>query len=153
MSERIHIAFVDALEWERADEIADLLYGVMYRDFGLVREGQWREHEDGSVTALALDDDEALMGTARLLPETEPGSARQVRQLAVTPEMRGRGVASALMAAIEYRAAQEGAREIFLHARDTAVEFYERLGYCAAGEPFVSELTGIPHQTMRKSLI
>jgi N-acetylglutamate synthase-like GNAT family acetyltransferase len=150
----MHIVFVDALEWESAEELADLLYGVMYRDFGVAREGEWREHEEGSVTAVALDDDGVLIGTARLLPETEPGAARQVRQLAVDPKRRGSGVASALMAAIEYRAAQEGAREIFLHARNTAIDFYERLGYSTAdGDPFVSELTGIPHRTMRKSLI
>jgi predicted GNAT family N-acyltransferase len=145
------IDFIDAVEWERAGELSDLVYEVMYRDFGVAREGDWRDLDGGTLTAVALSADEALLGAARLLPaEGEP--QRQVRQVAVNPAQRGRGVGSALMAAIEWRAAQEGAEEIVLHARDSAIDFYERLGYEAISDVFVSELTGIPHRTMRKRL-
>jgi predicted GNAT family N-acyltransferase len=151
MSGGVWIDFVDAQEWERAEQLTDLLYRVMYRDYGVERDGAWREHEAGSLTAVALSADETLLGTARLLPgEGEP--VRQVRQVAVEPDRRGSGVGSALMAAIEWRAAQEGANEVVLHARDSAIEFYRQQGYIVVSEVFVSELTGIPHQTMRKSL-
>ena len=56
------------------------------------------------------------------------------------------------MGELEDVAAAEGADEVWLHARDTAFGFYERLGYVPEGEIFVSELTGIPHRTMRKRL-
>ncbi len=147
----VWIDFVDANEWERAEQLADLLYRLMYRDFGVEREGSWREHEEGSVTAVALAADETLLGTARLLP-AEGERVRQVRQVAVEPASRCSGVGSALMAAIEWRAAQEGAEEIMLHARDSAIEFYEQQGYAVVSEIFISELTGIAHQTMRKRL-
>jgi predicted GNAT family N-acyltransferase len=37
-----------------------------------------------------------------------------------------------------------------LHARDTAVPFYEALGYEAFDDPFVE--VAIPHRKMRKAL-
>ena len=43
-----------------------------------------------------------------------------------------------------------GGRLLTLHARETAVAFYLRLGYRVVGEPFV-EVT-IPHRTMEKLL-
>ena len=72
--------------------------------------------------------------------------------MAVEPPHRGQGVGAALMTALEHRAAQEGAAELWLNSRNTAYAFYERLGYISQGEEFVSELTGIPHRLMRKSL-
>jgi predicted GNAT family N-acyltransferase len=56
------------------------------------------------------------------------------------------------MCTLESRALEEGASEVWLYARDTAIEFYLRLGYEPYGEPFVSELTGIVHIGVRKSL-
>jgi predicted GNAT family N-acyltransferase len=41
---------------------------------------------------------------------------------------------------------------MWLHARHDAVGFYERMGYVPEGSVFVSELTGIPHRTMRRAI-
>ncbi|CAN5647639.1 GNAT family N-acetyltransferase [soil metagenome] len=71
--------------------------------------------------------------------------ARKIRQVAVEPKEQGKGYGAALMKAVEERTA-----EIVLHARDTAVPFYLRLGYAIEGEPF--EEVGIPHRRMRKRL-
>ncbi|PKQ15645.1 MAG: GNAT family N-acetyltransferase [Actinobacteria bacterium HGW-Actinobacteria-7] len=147
----VEIEFVDALAWERAEELAALLYEILYRDFGVDRAGAWREHESGSVTAVALGPDGALLGTARLLPQSE-GAPRQVRQVAVDPVVRGTGVGRALMEAVERRARAEADDEVVLHARDTAIDFYQRLGYQVVSDVFVSGLTGIEHRTMRKHL-
>ncbi len=56
------------------------------------------------------------------------------------------------MSALERTAAGQGASQVWLNARDTAIDFYLRLGYAPFGESFVSELTGIPHIGMRKAL-
>jgi predicted GNAT family N-acyltransferase len=47
-------------------------------------------------------------------------------------------------------ARQRGFDRIVLHARDTAVAFYLRLGYQLEGEPF--EEVGILHRRMAKTL-
>jgi predicted GNAT family N-acyltransferase len=40
--------------------------------------------------------------------------------------------------------------EIALHARETAVGFYEKLGYVVSGERFTE--VGIPHWYMQKNM-
>lgn len=131
--------------------VRDLLYDVLYGDFGVARDAEWLHAEDGGVFALATAPDASLLGVIRLMPATGEAS-RQLRQLAVAADARGRGVGAALVIAMERRARTEGATEVWLHARDSAYGFYERLGYRFAGDTFVSALTGIPHRTMRKAL-
>lgn len=138
-------------DWCRFDEVLDLSYDVLYRSFDVPREGDWYHPAGGSEFAVALDADGGLLGTARLLPAPQDAS-RQVRQVAVNAEAHGRGVGRALMDALERVAAAENAEEIWLHARENAFGFYERLGYVPEGAVFVSELTGIVHKTMRKRL-
>lgn len=137
--------------WERDDELAELLYAELYRDFGVVRDAQWRHEVAGCVTLVALDESGELLGTARLLP-AEGDPERQVRQVAVARHARGCGVGGELMRTLEEVAASQGAREVWLNARDTAIPFYERAGYVGYGDTFVSELTGIVHRAMRKPL-
>ena len=128
-----------------------LLYEVLYRDFGVAEDDDWYQDTPGSMLAVALTHEGELLGAARLLPA--PGDERrQVRQVAVLPGSQAQGVGRALMEALEARAAAEGATEVWLNARDTAFEFYERLGYEFTSAVFVSELTGIPHRAMRKNV-
>ena len=150
------VAFVTPA-WERFDELIECSYVVLYEPFGLLRpdtsagEADWRLPPAGTDVAVALGTRGELLGSAWLLPA--PGEAsRQVRQVAVDAASRRMGVGVLLMRAIEMRAAEQGADELWLNARDSAYGFYERLGYVAEGEEFVSELTGIPHGLMRKAL-
>lgn len=145
------VILVDAAVWDRRTELETLIFDELYREFGVDVRGPWWSSEPGSVTAVALAPDGALIGSARLLPpEGAVGTARQVRQVAVAQGKRAAGVGRELMSAVEGRARDEGASGVVLHARDTAFEFYQRLGYRFESEPFVSELTGIVHRTMRK---
>ena len=138
-------------DWQRFDDVLDLSYDVLYRGFGVAREGDWYHPANGSEFAVALDAAGLLLGTARLLPASGD-AARQVRQVAVSPDARGRGIGRALMDELERVSAAEGASHVWLHARENAFGFYARLGYVTESEIFVSELTGIPHRTMRKRL-
>lgn len=45
---------------------------------------------------------------------------------------------------------KRGYARIYLHAREYAVGFYEKLGYECFGEPFTE--VGIPHRHMQKFL-
>jgi len=83
----------------------------------------------------------------------KPLSGQQIRmrQLAVRTDLQGRGIGRTLVEYAESFTEQHGYREIILHARETAVGFYEKLGYQKEGDPFI-EVT-IPHYLMRKILI
>jgi len=138
-------------DWTRFGEVLDLSYEVLYRPFGVARQDSWYHAAHGSVFAIAQAADCTLLGTARLLPASDEGS-RQVRQVAVGTKARRCGIGHALMAELERVAADEGVPELWLQARENAFGFYQRLGYVSEGEIFISELTGIPHRTMRKHL-
>jgi ribosomal protein S18 acetylase RimI-like enzyme len=92
-----------------------------------------------------------LVGCVVLTPvPNSDGSVAKLRQMAVDPDHQGRGVGARLLAFAEKLSAERGYREIVLHARETAVSFYERGGYVAEGEIF-TEVTA-PHRKMRKRL-
>jgi len=74
----------------------------------------------------------------------------QMRQVAVLPELQGQGIGKAMVKHAEALARRSGFRRMILHARETVVPFYEKLGYSKMGEAFV-EVT-IPHWAMEKSL-
>lgn len=126
-----------------------LLYEVLYRDFGVACDGPWR-HAGASGDLLVADRGGSIVGTVHLL---DPGAReRRLRQLAVRPEARGRGVGCALVRKAELVALRAGADAVILNARDTAWAFYERMGYGFTGGVFTSELTGIAHRPMRRDL-
>jgi predicted N-acetyltransferase YhbS len=92
-----------------------------------------------------------LVGCVALRPvDGSHGAVVHLRQMAVDPGHQGRGLGAAIVAFAGEVAADTGAREIILHARETAVRFYEKAGYVATGEAFM-EVT-IPHRVMVKPL-
>jgi predicted GNAT family N-acyltransferase len=78
------------------------------------------------------------------------GKIAQMRQVAVTEGRQGQGLGRQLVDAFETLARTHESPEIMMHARQTAVPFYEALGYEAYDAPF--EEVGIPHRKMRKFL-
>lgn len=147
----VRIEYVPS-DWARTPELDAQLYDILYRDFGVAPDAAWRHQgESHGTLAVALSDDEALLGSARLLAGPE-GGPRQVRQLAVAEHARRIGVGRELMHALEEVAAASRAESIWLNARESAYAFYEGLGYTFAGVTFESDLTGIPHRRMVKEL-
>lgn len=72
----------------------------------------------------------------------------QLRQMAVSPAMQGRGVGRALLKYMEHDARSRGYTEILAEARVSALPFYAKLGYTASGE--VYEHVGLPHRMISK---
>ena len=78
-----------------------------------------------------------LVGSVQLAPVAKPNARHraEVQKLMVLQASRGRGVAKALMAAIERKAAELGRWLLVLDTvpRQPAEMLYERLGYVRAG--------------------
>lgn len=74
----------------------------------------------------------------------------KLRQMAVAQEHQGKQIGSALMAHAEGLIMDGPYRLVSLHARQSAVGFYEKHGYRTVGEPFI-EMT-LPHLRMEKFL-
>ncbi|MBZ5858483.1 GNAT family N-acetyltransferase [Flavihumibacter profundi] len=93
-------------------------------------------------------EEEKLLGCCMLVKE-EPGVVR-LRQMAVSNNVQGKGIGRALMCFAENIARDRGFKKLTMHARKTAIGFYERLGYEVTSKEFL-EVT-IPHYVMEKKL-
>lgn len=72
----------------------------------------------------------------------------KMRQLAVRDSSRGKGLGRELVNYAGSFARERGYVEIVLHARETALGFYEKQGYQVEGGLFTE--VGLPHLAMRK---
>jgi len=104
-----------------------------------------REKED--ILIGAFDDDDLL--ACCLLTRADNNSVR-LRQMAVQNNLQGKGIGASMMNFAETLARDKGFKKMVMHARKTALGFYEKLGYSVVGDEF-TEVT-IPHFVMEKSL-
>ena len=73
-----------------------------------------------------------LVGCLMLSPRE--GGDIQMRQIAIVSELQRHGIGKALVEYSEAWAQNAGYRRMILHARETAVAFYEKLGYSRIGD-------------------
>ena len=125
----------------------DLRLEILRRPLGL----SWTEAdlrgEESSLHMGAFAEDH-LVAVLILVPLES--DTIKMRQVAVAAEVQGRGVGAQLVRFAEDVARSAGFRWMTAHARETAVSFYERLGYSVEGERFIE--VSIPHFVIRKEL-
>ncbi|GAB3006580.1 GNAT family N-acetyltransferase [Niabella terrae] len=103
---------------------------------------------DRDYILIGAFEDDKMLGCCLLAPEDEIKVV--LRQMAVRPQLQGKGIGKALMDFAEAIARDSGYREILMHARSTATGFYERMGYMTSGDIFVK--LSIPHILMSKKI-
>lgn len=130
------------------DEAVRLRYDILRRPLGLEYTPEQLAAEYSEIHLAAFDAAGRLIAYLNLTP-VAPDIVK-MRQVAVESVLQGKGIGKLLVGASEQLAKHLGYKEISLHARDTAVPFYLKLGYERVGEPF-EEVT-IPHFKMRKNL-
>lgn len=74
----------------------------------------------------------------------------RLRQMAVQNNLQGKGIGASMMNYAENIARDAGFKVVIMHARKTAVGFYEKLGYSVTSTEFLEVL--IPHFIMEKRL-
>ena len=120
---------------------------ILRKPLGLSFTTEELEKEKDDILMGAFEDDK-LLGCC-LLTRMDAKTVR-LRQMAVPNSMQGKGVGRALMIFAENIARDLGYRKLCMHARKTAVGFYQKLGYGISGDEFF-EVT-IPHYVMEKAL-
>lgn len=127
--------------------MVNLRLEILRKPLGLSFDPKELEKEKEDVLMGAFEDDR-ILGCC-LLTRMDQHTMR-LRQMAVPNSMQGKGIGRALMIFAENIARDLGYKKLCMHARKTALGFYEKLGYTTNGEEF-TEVT-IPHYIMEKVL-
>ena len=110
------------------------------------------QDDDPASFHLGAFADGALVGIATFTPAATPhrqgAPAWQLRGMAVAPTHQGRRVGAAIIAEAIDAVRRRGGTVLWCNARDTALGFYEKLGFSVLGDGFVTGSTGLPHHAM-----
>lgn len=128
-------------------QMVELRLNILRKPLNLAFTDEELEKEKNDILVGCFDD--GKLEACCMLTPTAPKTVR-LRQMAVTSGLQGKGMGRALLQFAENIAYDRGYRKITMHARKTAIGFYEKLGYSVTGEEF-EEVT-IPHFEMAKEL-
>ncbi len=128
-------------------QMVDLRFRILRNPLGLSFTPEDLDAEKNDILIGVFEDDK--LEACCILTETDPKSVR-LRQMAVTSVLQGKGIGRQLMSFAENIARDRGYKRLTMHARKSAVGFYEKNGYKVSGNEFV-EVT-IPHFEMEKEL-
>ena len=129
-------------------QMVQLRNDILRKPLGLTFTPEELAKEKDEILIAAFED-EKMLGCCMLVKSG--GSTVRLRQMAVLNNLQGKGIGRALMQFAENIARDLGYKKLTMHARVTAVGFYEKLGYEVVGDMF-EEVT-IQHNSMEKSLI
>ena len=128
-------------------QMVKLRSDILRRPLGLTYTPEELAREKEDILIGAFDDDEML--ACCLLTKVD-NKCLKLRQMAVQNNLQGKGIGASMMSFAELVARDKGYKKLIMHARKTALGFYEKLGYKVAGDEFI-EVT-IPHFVMEKKL-
>ncbi len=128
-------------------QMIDLRNDLLRKPLNLTFEADELDKEENDILIGAFDE-EKMLGCC-LLTRVDKHCVR-LRQMAVQNNLQGKGIGRAMMNFAETVARDSGYKKITMHARLSAVGFYEKLGYKVKGDEF-SEVS-IPHYVMEKKL-
>ena len=128
-------------------QMVDLRSEILRKPLGLSFKKEELDKEKEDILICAFEEDK-LLGCC-LLTRVDDNNIR-LRQMAVQNNLQGKGIGASMLNFAENVARDAGYRNIVMHARKTALHFYEKLGYKITSDEF-EEIT-IPHYIMEKKL-
>ena len=125
---------------------------VLRKPLGLTFSTEYLQQEINDILVGGFQQEgekQLLAGCCILTPVSE--NTVQLRQMAVSPALQGKGIGREIILFAETTAVNNGFGILTMHARKEATDFYRKQGYEICGEEFTE--VGIPHYEMRKNLI
>jgi predicted GNAT family N-acyltransferase len=126
---------------EHAGQVRKAVFVV---EQGIPIELEWDEWDERSLHAV-LYREGVPVATGRLLPDAHIG------RMAVLPAFRRLGLGARILERLVAVAAARGDAAIVLSAQSHVCGFYAAYGFVAEGDEYLD--VGIPHLTMRRSLV
>jgi predicted GNAT family N-acyltransferase len=130
------------------DQMISLRNNILRKPLGLGFNEEELQEEKNHLLIAAFDEDE-MLGCC-MLCKTDENTLR-LRQMAVLDNLQGKGIGASIMNFAENLAIDKGYNKIMMHARDTAIGFYEKLGYKITSDVFTE--VNVPHHVMEKTLL
>lgn len=129
------------------DQMVKLRYEILRKPLKLTFHNEELEKEKNDILIGAFEEDK-MLGCC-LLTKVDKDCVR-LRQMAVQNNLQGKGIGATIMNFAENVARDAGFKKMIMHARKSAIGFYEKLGYSVTGEEFTE--VSIPHFVMQKKL-
>ncbi|HJY22400.1 MAG TPA: GNAT family N-acetyltransferase [Hanamia sp.] len=120
---------------------------ILRKPLHLTFEADELDNEINDILIGAFDE-EKMLGCC-ILSRVDTRVVR-LRQMAVQNNLQGKGIGASMMNFAENLARDSGYKKLMMHARKTAVGFYEKLGYKVSGHEFME--VSLPHYIMSKKL-
>jgi predicted GNAT family N-acyltransferase len=128
-------------------QMVNLRMEILRKPLGLTFTNAELEKEKDDILIAAFEDDKIL---ACCMLTKQDAKNVKLRQMAVQNNLQGKGIGASLLSFAENLARDRGYKKLMMHARKTALGFYEKLGYKITGDEF-TEVT-VPHFVMEKKL-
>lgn len=132
---------------EEYHKMVKLRHEILRQPLGLHFSSEELDREKNDILIGAFED-ERILGCC-LLTEVNMETTK-LRQMAVAKKKQGSGIGHSLMSFAESLARDRGYKKIMMHARDSAIGFYERHGYEVKGSQFIE--ISIAHHVMEKMI-
>ena len=129
------------------DQMVRLRYEILRKPLGLEFSKEELEREKEDILIGSFDEDQ-MLGCCLLTKMND--QCVRLRQMAVHRNQQGKGIGEALISFTEKIARDRGFRTLMMHARDTAIGFYEKYGYRVRGDRFIE--VNLDHHIMEKAL-
>ena len=129
-------------------QMVQLREQVLRRPLGLTFSHDELIKEKDDILIACMDDGD-MLGCC-ILTRIDNDTMR-IRQMAVPDKLHGKGIGASIMNFAETLAKDKGCRTMTMHARDTAIGFYEKFGYRIKGNQFRE--VNLPHHIMEKKLM
>jgi predicted GNAT family N-acyltransferase len=130
------------------EQMVNLRTDILRKPLGITFTEEQLSKEKDDILIAAFDDDE-IIGCCILTPQNN--HTIKLGQMAVQNNLQGKGIGESIMMFAENIARDRGFKTMIMHSRDTAIGFYEKLGYEVKGDGFLE--VNIPHHRMEKSLL
>ena len=127
-----------------------LRYEVLRKPLGMAPGTERFPFENEAIHGVAVDGKGQVVACTMLFPLPERSGVGRLMQVAVREDHRRRGLGARMVRFMEGEAKRIGCRDILIHARAVALDFWLALGYEIRGEIF--EEVGIAHHEMWKTL-
>ncbi|WP_268846993.1 GNAT family N-acetyltransferase [Flavobacterium aestivum] len=118
---------------------------VLLRPIGLP-DNAWEMNDDKAWHFVATESNN-LLGCVILVPIDSKKEKAQLMQMAVDTNLQGKGIGKLLVNELLEFCKKQGIKEVTCHSRESANDFYKKLGFEIYDEPF--EEVGIKHNHMR----